>query len=192
MGVWYSGGKQWETLFVAKDVRGAHGRVRAMEERGVCGGTRVGTARWSFGDFRGAPLTVVKDRAQAAVADMPEASEFVSKAQEGDATAQCFLGCCYEHGWGVEADRTVAESWYLRAALQDHAEAQNNLGWYYESGWGGTKDLKRACEFYTKAAEQGNPVGQVRVWLDRVKVDHEGDALHHSPSTPLRQQTPRG
>jgi TPR repeat protein len=62
---------------------------------------------------------------------MPEASEFLDKAQQGDAMAQCFLGCCYEHGWGVKADRAAAEKWYLRSALQDYGEAQSNLGWFY-------------------------------------------------------------
>ena len=36
-------------------------------------------------------------------------------AEQGYAQAERFVGACYEHGVGTEADRAVAEEWYARA-----------------------------------------------------------------------------
>ena len=44
--------------------------------------------------------------------------EFLPLAQQGNATAQSFLGAMYSAGRGVLQDDTVAMQWYHRAAEQ--------------------------------------------------------------------------
>jgi TPR repeat protein len=42
--------------------------------------------------------------------------ELVSKAEAGDAVAQCNLGWCYANGTGVEKDEKEAVKWYTKSA----------------------------------------------------------------------------
>jgi hypothetical protein len=49
-------------------------------------------------------------------------------AQQGEATAQCWLGACCTEGRGVPVDKAMAVRWYEAAAAQGHARAQSNLG----------------------------------------------------------------
>ena len=49
-------------------------------------------------------------------------------AEQGDATAQCYLGCDVRSGHGVEQDDEQAVFWYRKAAEQGDANAQYNLG----------------------------------------------------------------
>ena len=48
-------------------------------------------------------------------------------AEQGDAEAQYFIGCCYEYGDGVVKDKAEAVKWYRMAAEQGHAKAQKLL-----------------------------------------------------------------
>lgn len=76
-------------------------------------------------------------------------------AKEEDATAQCWLGYCYEFAKGVTRDYSQAVYWYRKAAEQGDAIAQYNLGVCYENGRGVTQDYVEAVAWYRKAAEQG-------------------------------------
>ena len=73
----------------------------------------------------------------------------------GEALAQCNLGMCYEHGWGVAQDSGKAVEWYTKVAEQGLAKGQCNLGTCYHHGWGVAQDSGKAEEWSTKAAEQG-------------------------------------
>src|SRR5262245_43310762 len=57
--------------------------------------------------------------------------EFLSSAQQGNATAQEYLGVMYAKGQGVPQDYGQAIQWYQRAAQQGDASAQFNLGVMY-------------------------------------------------------------
>lgn len=51
--------------------------------------------------------------------DLKQAAEWYRKAAEqGDETAQYFLGCCYRYGDGVQKDLKQAEEWLRRSAEQ--------------------------------------------------------------------------
>ena len=75
------------------------------------------------------------------------------------------LGACYQHGQGVDEDKTKAFELYEQSALLGCSGAMTNVGAEYEAGrWqdgeGVTKDLNKAKEWYTKGAAQGNADSQ--------------------------------
>ncbi|CAI8798399.1 caspase family protein [Methylocaldum szegediense] len=77
---------------------------------------------------------------------------WLPKAQEGDATAQLYVGQIYEKGLGQAPDYRKAAEWYRKAAEQGNAQAQINLGHLYEKGAGVPKDSVTAARWYQKAA----------------------------------------
>ena len=89
--------------------------------------------------------------------DYTKAAELYRKsAEQGNATAQCDLGYCYEKGQGVSQDYYKAVEWYRKSAEQGDATAQFNLGVCYEYGQGVGKSISKAMEWYRKAADQGD------------------------------------
>ena len=54
-----------------------------------------------------------------------------------DATAQYYLGLCYERGWGVGQDECKAADLYRKAAQGGHAPAHYNLALMFEAGSAG-------------------------------------------------------
>jgi uncharacterized protein len=48
-------------------------------------------------------------------------------ADQGNATAQCYLGVCYGNGTGVTKNEVEAARYYQLAADQGHADAQNKI-----------------------------------------------------------------
>jgi hypothetical protein len=76
---------------------------------------------------------------------------WLPKAEEGDATAQLYVGQIYEKGLGQPADYQAAAKWYRKAAEQGNAQAQINLGALYEKGLGVGKDSRAAAQWYGKA-----------------------------------------
>ena len=96
-----------------------------------------------------------------------------SKAAEHNyvnASAQLYLGLCYEFGKGVEKDLVKAVGWYSKAAEHGFAlgyavSAKFNLGLCYEYGKGVEKDLVMAVEWYSKAAKQGHAGAQYHLGL---------------------------
>jgi hypothetical protein len=53
-------------------------------------------------------------------------------------------------------DKSVAFSYYRKAAEQGDADSQFMIGEMYQNGEGVEKDLKSAAEWLMKAASQGN------------------------------------
>lgn len=95
----------------------------------------------------------------------------IDLAEQGDATAQCELGTCYQGAhYGNAArgelrqvrkkDDAEAVRWYRKAAEQDFATPQFNLGAMYADGLGVPQDDVQAVAWYRKAAEQGDVGGQ--------------------------------
>ena len=83
----------------------------------------------------------------------------------GEALAQCNLGMCYEHGWGVAQDSGKAVECYIKVAEQGHASGQHRRGLCYQHGMGVVQDRGKAAEWFTKAAEQGLAVGQFHLGI---------------------------
>lgn len=77
--------------------------------------------------------------------------------QQNNADAQCVLGICFLHGWGMSTkDPSLAVRWLTRAALQNHAEACKNLGIMYAEGIGTATNYHQAFVHLQKAIESGN------------------------------------
>ena len=77
---------------------------------------------------------------------------WLPQAQEGDPTAQNYVGEIYEKGLGIEPDYQTAAAWYQKAADQGDSRARINLGFLYEKGLGVEKDLAQALNWYRKAS----------------------------------------
>ena len=110
---------------------------------------------------------------------------WLPKAEEGDPSAQTYVGEIFEKGLGLQADPVVAAQWYQRAADQGYSRAKVNLGYLYESGIGVERDLVKAMNFYRSAGgfEESNleyvsPIEiaareQLQVDLNELRRDNE-------------------
>ena len=82
-------------------------------------------------------------------------------ADQGNATAQTYLGILYENGWGVPKDATKSRELYQKAADQDEPEAEFRLGeaFILDSAFGGSAphDPQKGIALIEKAASHGNP-----------------------------------
>jgi len=89
-------------------------------------------------------------------------------AEEGDQTAQFWLGQMYDLGKGVPQDHAQATQWYRRAAEQGNLMAQHNLANMYETGEGlrpSDYSLSAAASWYRRAAEHGFKPSQANLGL---------------------------
>jgi uncharacterized protein len=99
-------------------------------------------------------------------ADRQAIAALRTKAEHGDAQAQCDLGVVYAQGArGVTKDANEAVKWYRKAAEQKLAAAQFHLGDCYEDGAGVTNNYAEASKWYRKAAEQHHVVAQGRLGI---------------------------
>ena len=81
-------------------------------------------------------------------------------AEQGNASAQLYLGSMYDDGQGVPPDHREAVKWYRLAALQGNAHAQYSLGELYEDGEGVEQSYKEAVKWFRLAAAQGHANAQ--------------------------------
>ena len=82
--------------------------------------------------------------------------EFMTLAEQGNATSQYNLGVMYEYGEGVLQNYSQAVSWYRKASEQGLSSAQFNLALMYLNGNGVPQDYTQAVSWFMKAAEQGD------------------------------------
>lgn len=74
-----------------------------------------------------------------------------------DPDALYHLAWMYENGLGVEANQTIALSYYQRAAKLNQAKAQFALGYLYSIGSElMPQDFEKAMNWYTQAADNGD------------------------------------
>jgi len=105
--------------------------------------------------------------------------ELLTKAKQGDAEAQYWLGFSYFSGMnGAEENYVESAKWYRKAAEQGYKSAQYALGLAYRSGLGVSKNEKEAVKWYRKAAEQGDEDAQKELKdLDKEVVEKQRDAV---------------
>ena len=78
---------------------------------------------------------------------------FLASAARGNAKAMGLVARCHEEGWGTQADRTAALSWYERAAESGDCWAQFNLATHLiEAG-----RLDGAVAWLRRSLETGTP-----------------------------------
>ena len=81
-------------------------------------------------------------------------------ANQGNTSAQTYLGVMYHNGQGVPQDYAQAVKWYRLAADQGNANAQSNLGVMYAKSQGVPRDLVLAHMWSNLAAAQGDEDGE--------------------------------
>src|SRR3989304_956805 len=121
---------------------------------------------------------------------------WLPQAQEGDATAQTYVGEIYEKGLGLQPDYVLAAQWYRKAAEKGDARAQVNLGHLYEKGLGVEKDPSKALNWYRKASglsegisiESASVSTETQKELQELKKEVE---LRKRESESLREQLKR-
>ena len=88
--------------------------------------------------------------------DLDPLTEILRQADQGNASAQSYLGFMYEIGEGVSKNEAEAVKWYRLAADQGVADAQFNLGVMYADGRGVPEDYVLGFAWLSLAAAQGN------------------------------------
>jgi TPR repeat protein len=81
-------------------------------------------------------------------------------ADGGDASAQFQVGNMLANGDGVNKDLALGNSYFLKAAEQDHTEAQIYLATNYRLGQGAEVDVAQAVELLFKAAKKNHAMAQ--------------------------------
>ncbi|HEP1080795.1 TPA: sel1 repeat family protein [Pasteurella multocida] len=84
---------------------------------------------------------------------------WLSRAEQGEMSAQFNVGRMYDDGDGVEQDKQQALKWYSQAALLGDARALYNLGTLYANGEGIERDWDRAKMYFKQACKAGLPEG---------------------------------
>lgn len=85
---------------------------------------------------------------------------FKKLAEQGNASAQFYLGEMYRLGRGVPKDEQQAVAWWRNAAEQGNSDAQQKLGMAYYLGRGVPKNEQQGIAWFLKAAGQGNADAQ--------------------------------
>lgn len=85
---------------------------------------------------------------------------YLKAAEQGNSSAQFYVGYYYSSGYGVKKDVNLAFEWYSKAAEQNNPAALNNLAICYEYGKGTEVDLTKAVCYYEKSAKLGNITAQ--------------------------------
>jgi uncharacterized protein len=81
-------------------------------------------------------------------------------AEQGNHSAQHFLGVCYANGYGVPKNIEMTLHWYRLSSDQGNWLAQNDLGVMYQNGDGVLQDYEEAARLYRLSAEKGYMVAQ--------------------------------
>lgn len=84
-------------------------------------------------------------------------------AEEGDVTAQLYVGNMYREGLGVKKDYAKTIPWFEKAANAGNAKAQTYLGIAYSEGLGVAPDYTKAAQWFEKAANQNYGPAQTLV-----------------------------
>ena len=82
--------------------------------------------------------------------------EWLPLAEQGDVSAQYFLGVMYSFGRGVPQNDAEAVKWFRKAAEQGDALAQKNLGVMYVTGEGVPVNNVKAYMWWALAKAQGD------------------------------------
>lgn len=109
----------------------------------------------------------------------------------GNATEQNFVGYCYYIGGGVPRDRSIATTWFEKAARNGKAAALFNLALVNDLGEDLRRNPSRAAKLYRRAAERGHLQAQSNLAImllegDGVKLNNAA-GLHW-----LRRAAQRG
>ena len=134
------------------------------------------TARWyqqAVGVHAGAANAAGTPRDFAQAFDM-----YRNVAEQGDASAELYLGLAYDLGQNLPRSSVEAARWYRKAAAQGSYSAANNLGVLYHDGDGMPKDSVEAATWLRSAATRGSASAQYG--LGRLYYDGDGVAQNYT------------
>jgi hypothetical protein len=98
---------------------------------------------------------------QPAPKDFVQAMDLYRKAAEqGDRSAELYMGLAYDLGQDVPKSAMEAAQWYRKAAAQGSASAASNLGILYHEGDGMPRDSVEAAVWFERAAARGSASAQ--------------------------------
>jgi TPR repeat protein len=97
---------------------------------------------------------------QESKAELNVVQDIRSNAEQGDATAQYYLGLMYYRGDGVLQDFQKAIYWFTKAAEQGSWHAQRGLGMAYSEGKGVLQNYVIAYAWFNIAASQNIDVAK--------------------------------
>ncbi len=118
--------------------------------------------------FAGGFLAAVIFVTAAASAEAPQQSNILcpdrTLAEKGEMMDEYYLGKAYDEGYcDITTNKSAAENWYRKAALQGHMLAQYELGETFFAGDGLPIDYPEAKKWYEKAGDQGHGLSQLRL-----------------------------
>jgi TPR repeat protein len=94
-------------------------------------------------------------------ADLVEKTKLV--AEQGNGSADFFLGVLFQCGLGVPKSVAEAVRWHTKAADLGNPIAMRTLGILAQSGMGGPLDVMKARDWYQKAANKGDAVAMTLI-----------------------------
>ena len=89
-------------------------------------------------------------------AEVKAFNDIKAKAENGDASAQSYLGFYYNNGLGVAKNNVQAVYWFRKAAAQGDTYAEYILGMRYAIGDGVAKDVIEAYAYLSLAGKTDN------------------------------------
>jgi len=88
----------------------------------------------------------------------------MTKAEQGDASAQSKLGLMYLMGEAIPLDYKEAFRWYRASAVQENSSAQGSLGAMYRKGLGLPQDYIQAHMWYNLATANSDLDQERKLW----------------------------
>ena len=114
-------------------------------------------------------------------------NDLLTKAKNGDSSAQLELADVYLHGYGIEEDETQAESWAIKSAESGNVNAMYWLGDGYTTYAGLIEDMdsidaedhyKKAFTWFSKGSDLNHTdsmVGLAKLYRDGEGVTKDTD-----------------
>ena len=91
-------------------------------------------------------------------------ADLITKAEQGNASAQFSLALLYLMGEAMPLDYKEAFRWYRASAVQGNSSAQGSLGAMYRKGLGLPQDYIQAFMWYDLAVAKSELDQERRVW----------------------------
>jgi Caspase domain/Sel1 repeat len=107
-------------------------------------------------------------------------------AQQGDPTAQVYVGEIYERGLAGSPDYAEAANWYRQATSKGSSSAKVSLGHLYEKGLGVERDAQKALNLYREAVGLTGPLTMVAA--RDLQTSQQEAARERQKSGALQQQ----
>jgi TPR repeat protein len=137
------------------------------------------TARWYGRAVKPRSAEAANGASGVAPKDFAQAFEmYRNTAEQGDASAELYVGLAYDLGQDLPRSSIEAARWYRKAAAQGSYSAANNLGVLYHGGDGLPKDSVEAAVWLRSAAQRGSASAQYG--LGRLYYDGDGVAQSYT------------